>query len=397
MKESARFTIDHLLRYLKRSYRVRVTDSQRRVLAPPDRQTEETLRRWAGGVLTGAHGARPAPVADARVVKRFARRHGLLAYLAHGTAPAEGGGDESGAWSRQNAVALEMARRSAFVAGYEQLAGAIGRKPLVFKGQALAHTLYPQPWFRPRSDTDILLDRDDMPAAIEALTALGYTPDASIPGDLLLTQQSLRKRSTGVEHAWDLHWRLSNRPAFAQLLDHEELRTEARPVRLDRIVFQAPGPVHSLLIACLHLAGHHLGEVRLIWLQDIHLLASSLTDAEVERFLARASDSPVLRGACHAALALTWTYLPAERTGAWSRQLDPGPGARLGTDRRHLTRLVQDVRAVGSRRWPSLLRQHLFPPAGYMMHRFRIRHRWQLPFWYVVRIGRALPKLLKRH
>ena len=37
-----------------------------------------------------------------------------------------------------------------------------------------------------------------------------------------------------------------------------------------------PAPAHALLLAVIHLAAHHARQVRLIWLYDLHLLASTL-------------------------------------------------------------------------------------------------------------------------
>jgi hypothetical protein len=49
-----------------------------------------------------------------------------------------------------------------------------GIQPVVFKGAALAHTLYPSPACRPMSDLDLWVTHDDMPTAIRALSTLKY-------------------------------------------------------------------------------------------------------------------------------------------------------------------------------------------------------------------------------
>jgi hypothetical protein len=46
--------------------------------------------------------------------------------------------------------------------------------PAVFKGAALAHTLYPSPACRPMGDIDLWVSHAEMPAAIAALESLGY-------------------------------------------------------------------------------------------------------------------------------------------------------------------------------------------------------------------------------
>src|SRR5438045_3263394 len=65
------------------------------------------------------------------------------------------------------------------------LAGA-GVSALITKGTALAYTVYPQPWLRPRTDTDLLVRHEDVPAASLALHACGYTrSDALSTGELV--------------------------------------------------------------------------------------------------------------------------------------------------------------------------------------------------------------------
>ncbi len=146
----------------------------------------------------------------------------------------------------------------------------------------------------------------------------------------------------------------------------------------------------------MHLIGHHAGEPRLIWLYDIHLLAGLLKDSEYRRFLDEAAAPAAVRAACHAALALTQRYIPSERTDRLCCALDPGPGERWRMNRFYLTGLFADASAVGRGRRLRFVGQHIFPSAAYMVKRFDIRHRWQLPFWYAVRIGRAIPKLFRR-
>ena len=45
-----------------------------------------------------------------------------------------------------------------------------------------------------------------------------------------------------------------------------------------------------------------------------------------------------------------------------------------------------------SDRW-TLLREHLFPPADYMMSKYGARHRAWLPVLYLKRIAGGIPKL----
>ena len=49
-----------------------------------------------------------------------------------------------------------------------------GVQALLVKGAALAYSLYPEPWLRPRVDTDILVAHESLGAADRVLRGLGY-------------------------------------------------------------------------------------------------------------------------------------------------------------------------------------------------------------------------------
>ena len=54
-------------------------------------------------------------------------------------------------------------------------------------------------------------------------------------------------------------------------------------------------PVHALLVACIHRVAHHRGTERLIWLLDIHLLASRLEEREWTALVSRKDPNEYLR------------------------------------------------------------------------------------------------------
>ena len=71
---------------------------------------------------------------------------------------------------------------------------AAGVPALITKGTALAYTVYPQPWLRPRTDTDLLVRHEDVPAASLALQACGYTrSDALSTGELVSHQYAFER------------------------------------------------------------------------------------------------------------------------------------------------------------------------------------------------------------
>lgn len=358
---------------------------------------EERLRIWAGGMLVSPRGATSNAEWDPETVNDFLQRHGIDLCLHHVLSDHRAQPPRPlAAPDTRHAIAVEMARTHEFCRVGRALRERFNEPPLVYKGQALAHTLYPQPWLRPRGDIDMLVERDAIPPLCREMERLGYEKTLDTDGDLVLTQTAMHRRAGGVEHVWDLHWELSNRPAFSGFISCRELRQTAAEVTVGDTVFAAPCNVDNLLIACLHLIGHHGGGVRLIWLYDIHLLAASLGSAERERFLEKAMDTTPVRAACHAALSLTHRYLPSGDTDALRRTLDPGGGARWRAGQSYLAGLVADGAAVGRGNRLRFMAQHIFPSSEYMIRRFGIRRRWQVPFWYGIRIARAIPKLFRR-
>ncbi len=89
----------------------------------------------------------------------------------------------------RQAVLLSMQR----IAELRQLLDAlavVGICPVVFKGAALAHTLYPSPACRMMGDIDLWVTHAEMPAAIATLTDLGYQMHEQERRPHALTQQT---------------------------------------------------------------------------------------------------------------------------------------------------------------------------------------------------------------
>lgn len=371
-------------------------DPPREARGGPERGTlEEALCEWCGRILTGST-TDGAPTTDTTIIRSFIDRHGITQVLAgisdDGPFPLLGFLPRP---ATKSAIAEDMAKTHELERVLAECERQLDRPPVIIKGQALAHTLYGQPWQRPRGDVDVMIEAAAVEELSRILVQLGYTRATSVEGDLVMTQVAFNRRATGVEHTWDVHWQISNRPALADAITYQALVDNAVEVPIGRTVFLAPEPVNALLIACAHLVGHHLGEPRMIWLYDIHLLVQTLSEADKQRFLERAARQPILQAACHAALNLTGKYLPADNVTALAQALDPGPGRRWRTQEHYLRRLLDDAHAVGRGRRLQLLRQHLFPSRAYMMRRFGIQRRWQLPFWYAIRFARAVPKLFR--
>jgi hypothetical protein len=182
-----------------------------------------------------------------------------------------------------------------------------------------------------------------------------------------------------------------NPQVLADAISFQDLRGSAQFVRAGDATLCVPHRVWSLLIACLHRLAHHQDQERLGWLYDIHLLAGVFEPGDWDELLTIAKDRQV-SAICAAGLSAAAKYL-ATRVPAGTVENMSLAGASdpsrsyTERDQRRLTVLRDDLKYLP--RWRDrvrLLREHAFPPAGFMMARYDARHRAWLPAFYVHRL-----------
>jgi len=276
---------------------------------------------------------------------------------------------------------------------------------LVVKGAALAYSYYARPDLRPRIDTDLLVDPSQRAAAQEVLMGLGYRALAHVSGDLVVQQAAFVREVQGaVLHTVDLHWQIANPRVFARVFSFAELWADARP--LPRLGTSAMGlsDVHALVVACLHRVAHHADSDRLIWLFDLHQLASRLNDDQWRQFVAIADErgvAYVCRCGLEQAKAWFGTRVPA--LALEDPRFDPVSHANEATatflsgSRPQVQVLVSDLRVLPT--WTArarLIREHLFPPVEYMKSVYAPSSAAPLPWLYVRRAWRGARKWLAR-
>jgi hypothetical protein len=338
-----------------------------------------------------------------------------LVLRGNGEVPAEAGARLE-ALARQHRVDRLLARRDAGATRVDALIDqlstselrrvldhldAAGLRPLVFKGAALAHTYYRQSWMRPRLDTDILIAPDTRARAAAILCEQGYREAAVTSGSLVSYQAMfVRSAEVEVEHVIDLHWQLANPQMVAGAWSHAELIARA-----DRVPFPGggsmpvPSPVDSLLIACLHRAAHHADADDLIWLYDIHLIASRLDARQWDAFVEAAIDRAVAAiGVRGLRLASTHFHTPVPDTvmRQLSTATDEPSAIFLRRDLRPVDRLAADLATLGPRQRARLLREHLFPPVSFVRAKYGVQSRVVLPAMYAYRIAAGAMKWLRR-
>lgn len=245
--------------------------------------------------------------------------------------------------------------------------------PVVLKGTALAYSLYDNPASRPRMDTDLLIRRNEVDTVRRAMARSGYGSPAYCDGELLFGQfPSTRTDAFGVAHAFDFHWKISTQAIFADLLAFDEITSDAIPLPSIGAHARAAGPVHALLLACVHPVMHHRSVELLIWTYDIHLLASRLSERDFDRFVDLAVARHVSAICVHQLAAARDRFGTSISERAIARLAEPRPhepsAAYLRTGRRWHDELVSNLR--GLPRWADrvrLLREVMLPGPAYML------------------------------
>jgi len=265
-----------------------------------------------------------------------------------------------------------------------------GCAPVVFKGAALALTHYPDSWLRPRLDADVLVDPASRARAAAVLAALGYERPPMTSGRYVMHQEMhVRADAVVGEHVVDLHWKLANPNLLAALPGHADLRARAVAVPAPGGAVHVASPADALVIACVHRAAHHAGSEELLWLYDIHVVATRLTAEEwlaAARVAVQGRVSAIVRAGLELAAGAFGTVAPGATLDMLSAGAHEPSGVLLRPDLRPLDRVKADVRALGARAGANLIGEHLFPPAAYMREKYGLRSGALLPLAYARRI-----------
>jgi hypothetical protein len=267
-----------------------------------------------------------------------------------------------------------------------------GLDVLLMKGASLAYDVYPDPAWRVRADVDMFIRAEDRESVRACLDDLGYVCEPEVSGRYVTYQfHGQHIDAHGVRHLYDVHWKIANPQRFADAIRFDELAAAAVPLPLVGPHARGIGRVHALWLACVHQAAHHHGREALVWLYDVHLLIGALDARGVAAFQALAERTRVRR-ICARALRLAGqrfeTVIPTTLLAALETAPDNEPSAMfLRPGVRALDVLLDDVRVLpgwGARL--ALLKEHLFPGAGYMRQTYASGSSAPLMWLYARRI-----------
>jgi Uncharacterised nucleotidyltransferase len=300
-------------------------------------------------------------------------------------------------------AAEELLRQHEIISTLDVLASA-GVTPILLKGTSLAYTTYAAPSFRPRADTDLLIAREQVDQARQAMTGLGFVAAANSGGERLFAQFQLWKQDRhGVEHVFDFHWKISTQSMFADVLTYDELAVAAEEVPALGRHARGAGALHALLLACIHPAMHHRNAEHLLWMYDIHLLASRFSETQFDG-LAEIAVAKHVAAICAHELARAGArfgfHVPPRVMAALAAQTDEPSAAYLRPRRRWIHELISSVQGLPS--WGDrlgLVREVVFPSPRYMLTAYgnaatASRSALLLPALYVHRILRGTQRIL---
>jgi hypothetical protein len=274
-------------------------------------------------------------------------------------------------------TAEELLRRRELVSVLEALA-AEGIRPLLLKGTALAYSLYAEPAMRRCRDTDLLIRRDEENEVRRILTARGYAMPPWSGGDVLFCQFPLQKTDAyGLAHTLDFHWKVSTQSMFADLLAFDEIAAAATDLPALGPHARAAGPLHALLLACVHPVMHHRNARSLVWIYDVHLLTAQLSAAQFDRFAELASEKQVAAICAHQ-LRLAARWMGSRLSDSAMRRLDAvgrtePSAAYLRPDRGWGSELLSNLQGLASwRDRVRLLREVAFPSPAYVLKAYGV-------------------------
>ncbi len=167
---------------------------------------------------------------------------------------------------------------------------------LLLKGTPVAYLYYEDTYLRRRCDTDIFIRSTDREQAAEVLAANGYgisgLHQRSLSSKQFVATQATRQ---GFVVSLDIHWRLSNRVLFNDILRFEECWETRQPLPVLGGNAYTLSAAHLLLHACIHRIAHgrNTQRNRLLWLYDIHLITGRLSTEDFGRFKQLAMEKQV--------------------------------------------------------------------------------------------------------
>jgi hypothetical protein len=150
---------------------------------------------------------------------------------------------------------------------------------MLFKGPALAYTVYPRPHLRTYHDIDALVHQEDLEKAHDLLTQRGYTFYEEYRANVIDASRSgynyiLKRPDSWLEVLIELHT-APHASEIGSLFDPQVLWEQAEPITVLGEPTLTMKRVDHLLYLCWHYRFH--GFTRLLWLYDLVVVLRAST------------------------------------------------------------------------------------------------------------------------
>ena len=240
------------------------------------------------------------------------------------------------------------------------------------------------PGTRTRSDSDLFIRIKDIALAKEAVRNDGFMIASPVYKSHQFTVIPSGERC-GLIH-FDVHWRILNHPRYARILNFDETSACSIPVPGLKNV-GVPGSVDALLLACMHRFGNESHDRnRLIWIYDVHLLVTAMTQLELAEFAAKAVQRGV-QDICLDGLSKSQECFETSVPKEVKRQLQTSIRPQVLSRRyheSHLSLLIDDLNALPDFNSKlELLKELFLPSRDYLMKRYGTVNQFWLPLLYL--------------
>jgi hypothetical protein len=288
--------------------------------------------------------------------------------------------------ARSHAVAVSMIREQFLSSLFSALLEA-GIKLILLKGEALAHTHYVSPELRVRGDTDIFVSIADIRITIQVLESDGFT--VSNERSRYKSHQFTASKVilNGISLQVDVHWRISNIPAYARMFNYKMCLERSREISVSSQKCRVLQPSQGLILACVHLSVQpdEFAD-RLIWLYDIHLLISTMSEDELLDVAGLAAEKKVERLVFDAIKKAQVCFrTTTQHDIIASLQLTDGIRTeRGGYSQSYLALIIADLHELPSLslRW-ALVSELLFPGSAWLLSKYTKTSSAWVPILYM--------------
>jgi len=283
-----------------------------------------------------------------------------------------------------------------------RILSALRCEPVLLKGAALANTIYPSIATRPMTDIDLLLRREHLDAAVDALRSIGYgeiapemTPGLSRKTHFEVALKGGPRGYVLAELHWSLvggdgDWRAPDLDWFWAETESWQMQEESRGSRAPLAALQLRPTAHLLYLAAHLMLQHGGAQSRLLWEYDIHLLVTEWGRQIHWEELGHRARGFRWAPALHAALKRSSETFSTRLPDGFLQELEADEdrrSQRLVRSKEHpvQTRATATWNYLWSLDWPTRLRRVrsvVFPTPAYLRWRYNPHPKWLWPLCY---------------